>query len=228
MTMTVNYDLGGTTYTHTFEGSHNIVRRNTSEFGADWTYNMLDRLVVQSDGVMVLNGLNESVWFADLGGGVYAREQGDLEFSTLAKNVNGTYTLTAKDQSRREFNTLGLLTQLIDRNNNVINYSYADRDGDLVADEINQITDFAGRTMTFGYTSGLVTSVTDFDGKVTALAYTGGRITRPTSRTTGSIATSSSASAAPTASIASTRSTCCRSRVRAARPPTTWSRTRAP
>ncbi|MEX2140344.1 MAG: RHS repeat-associated core domain-containing protein [Pirellulales bacterium] len=174
--MAVTFEQGGNVYTQTFEGSQNIIRRNTSEFGGDWTNNMLDRLVIQGDGVTLLNGLNGTVSFTDQGG-TFVREHGDLEFSTLVKNANGSYTLTAKDQSRSEFNALGLLTQRIDRNTNVTTYFYADKDGDTVADEIDHITDFAGRTMTFGYTAGLVTSITDFAGHVTTLGYNGGRLT---------------------------------------------------
>src|SRR5690606_19110559 len=38
-----------------------------------------------------------------------------------------------------------------------------------------------GRTTTFAYTAGLVTSITDFAGAVTEYAYTGGRVTAITS-----------------------------------------------
>jgi RHS repeat-associated protein len=109
------------------------------------------------------------------------REAGDLSYSTLVKNLDNTYTLTAADGSRREFSTIGLLTSRVDTLGNTRSYAYVDADSDSVADEISTITDHVGRVIEFTYTSGRVTSVEDFDGTVTTLGYDGnGRLTTVT------------------------------------------------
>ncbi|MBI3464737.1 MAG: hypothetical protein HY000_17025 [Planctomycetes bacterium] len=111
---------------------------------------------------------------------VFTRPPGD--FSTLVRNGDGTYTLTRKDGTKLQFSSAGLMTARTDTNNNTTTYVYTDADGDG-ADDMQQITDPFGRTVTFAYSGGRLTTVTDYASRVTPLGYDGSNrlstVTRP-------------------------------------------------
>ena len=90
------------------------------------------------------------------------------------KNGNQTYTLSDTHGNQTNFSSGGLLDLPVDANSNTISYSYT-------SGLLTQITDPFGRNTTFTYTSGRLTSVTDFAGRTATLAYDGsGRLTSVT------------------------------------------------
>jgi hypothetical protein len=138
---------------------------------------------VQSDGTMAD--------FYTSGGDSYTSPAGPFAFTTLAYS-DGQYTLTATAGIEERFNSSGLLTHVIDNDNNDTHYCYS---GDL----LHTITNPSHQTTTFGYTGGVVTSITDFDDRATDLAYSedepGGQLLgrkRRSARPSGTVTTAPS------------------------------------
>lgn len=132
--LTANGFMGSTS--HTYSGSQNVVNRESSThpFGRGWQLAGLDELVVDSSGALWVQSDGTALWFADDGSGGFLDAEGDVTFSTLVENVDNTFTLTTKNGYELNFDAAGKLTSREDRN---------------------------GNTVTYGYTSGLLTSITD-------------------------------------------------------------------
>jgi YD repeat-containing protein len=126
--------------------------------GSGISIHELDRLDVRSDGANLVTGDNHAIWYYRTGSSTFVRESGDLLFSTLVKNTDGTYTITAADGSKSIFSATGLLTSRVDSAGNTRTYGYT------VDGKISAITDEVGRVVTFNYSDGRVSSVVDFDG----------------------------------------------------------------
>jgi YD repeat-containing protein len=104
-------------------------------------------------------GAGNSLWFASWG---YTTPAGD--FSTLSYSSN-VYTRTLKDGTLQKFNSSGYQTSLVDRNSNIVTFSY---DG---SNNLSTITDPNNLVTTFGYTSGKVSTITDPANRITTLSY---------------------------------------------------------
>jgi len=94
------------------------------------------------------------------------------QFTSLVKNQDGTYTLTMLDHGTEQFSSAGLLTKSTDRVGNWLQYSY---NGD---NTLASALDNVGRTTSFTYTGGYLSSVTDFAGRTTSYVFTGGQLTK--------------------------------------------------
>lgn len=156
----------------TVSGNQDVVGRATSEFGSGWWLPELDRLDIKTAGVNLITGLNQAVWFST-SGSTYAPETGNPTIASLTKNGDNSFTLTSTDGTRSAFSPTGLLTSRVDSTGNTRSYSYADQDGDGVADELVSITDETGRTATLTYSGGKVSQIEDFTGRTTAYAFAG-------------------------------------------------------
>jgi len=172
MTVTARYS-GGKSATRVFTGNHDVVKLSDSGFGPGWNPAELDRLVAGTGGALFVTGRGRAYWFDDDGNGGFLSPAGPLATAALTVNVNGSYTLRDQYGNAANFSSAGLLTSRVDRNGNTRSYSYIDADGDTIADEIYQITDPFGRTITFSYTSGRVSSVTDFASRTVMLGRDG-------------------------------------------------------
>ncbi len=87
------------------------------------------------------------------------------EYAVLVRQVDGTYTRTAKDGTVSQFSPQGLFMSLRDRNGNQTAYAY-DGSGRLLT-----ITDPTGQVTTLAYSGTKVQSITDPAGRVTQLEY---------------------------------------------------------
>ena len=141
-------------------------------FGAGWTMDGLDWATITEDAVSVGTGDGNRLWFKKEGDD-YIAQAGDPFNMSLVENLDGSFTLTDKNGNESNFDEDGLLTSRVDLNGRETTYAYIDADSDSAVDDIDTITDPAGREISFGYTGGLVTSVTDFAGRVTTLDYDG-------------------------------------------------------
>ncbi len=153
-----------------FSGFQDVVNRTASEFGAGWSLAELDRLNIETEGVNLITGANQAIWFQK-DGGDYVRQAGDAFIQSMVRNGDNSFTLTYNNGARSEFNSAGLLTSRIQTNGNTRTYTYSDVDGDSVADELVSVLDERGETTTYGYTGGHLASVTDHAGQVTTYAY---------------------------------------------------------
>src|SRR5690606_26172187 len=105
--MTVTYHYGMDTIVRTYYGVRDVINRSESEFGKGWHLNELDRLMIEMDGVNLITGSNQAIWFAE-DSGDYTAEEGKYQAHSLVKNMDDTFTLTAPDGSRQEFDEDGL------------------------------------------------------------------------------------------------------------------------
>ncbi len=166
----------GTTWTYqTFSGKQAIVNRSTSEYGNGWWLDGLSTIKDSSAGALLVRGNGDTLWFPK-SGSTYLHAAGDTDYGTLVKNGNNTFTLTEKNGFKHNFSTTGLLTSLVDTNNNTTSFAYADRDSDSVADELISVTDPFGRVSNLNYTSSKVSSVAHFSGRTTTLSITSGKL----------------------------------------------------
>ena len=155
--------------------------------GFGWTHTYLMHIAETApDGIVkVFNSDGSGSFFESNGDGSYEAPKGD--FRTLTKNADGTFQLKGKFGDLFNFNAAGKLTNIEDRNGNVIALNYdviglletiTDASGQTttfsydVNNRISAITDSAGRTVSYGYdTAGNLISVTNFGGYLTTYAY---------------------------------------------------------
>lgn len=175
-TVTLTAWIGGSPYNHSYGGTQLVVNRTAGEFGSGWWVNGLDRIVANASGRLLVRGNGDSLWFGNNGQGGYKLAAGDVEFSKLVKNQDNTYTLTSKHGIKRNFSTIGLLTSVVDTNNNTTSYTYTDADADTLVDELWKITDPFNRNTTLTYTSGKLTSFLDHASRTTSLVQTSGKL----------------------------------------------------
>ena len=177
MTITQNYEWGAPLEA-TYYGQEDIVNLSGSPYGVGWNFVGLDRLVKQSDDVLLVRGDGSTAFFWHDGQGGYDSEPGDSRFDQLSDDGSGGFTLATTDGTRHAFNAQGFLTSRTDRVGNTTSYAYTDGDSDGHADDISRVTDPAGRETDFGYSGGRLSNVTDLAGRVTYLAYdAAGRLT---------------------------------------------------
>ena len=160
-----------------FFAFQDVIKRDSSEFGAGWQLTDLDYLVPDQslsneeyigseplNGVSLITGNNHAVWFTEdadqvvEGYTTYTREDGNpYSFATLIRDDTEIfYTLTNPDGSRDYFDSDGHLTFRVDRlGNSQESYTY---DGDL----LTSITDVAGNVTHFSNDGTHITSITDF------------------------------------------------------------------
>lgn len=143
--------------------------------GSGWSHSYDISLILNADGSIILkNGNGDKRYYAK-SGSTYISPTGD--FSTLVKNGNNTYTISYRDGSKYNFDTVGKITSLIDRYQNAITFTYTGSD-------ITTITDSTGRFATIGYdqstTPHRILTVTDPNYNVYNFSYQGSNLYRVT------------------------------------------------
>lgn len=142
---------------------YNSVDSNSGQLGIGWSHNYDITLKENSDGSVLLKEGNWKRKLYEADNGAYASQPGD--YSTLTKNTNGMFSITHKDGSKYNFNTLGRISSLTDRNGNTMFFTYTD--GDLTA-----VKDSSGRVTTLAYDPvGRITGITDPNGNTYTLGY---------------------------------------------------------
>ena len=149
----------------TLSFAYNSIDTYAGPFGKGWTHNYnINITQVVSNTLSLMQGDGKRVYF-NLSGGTYYPEARTGEYSTIIKNVDGTYTLTTKEGTIYTFNSSGKLTSIKDRNNNTFALTYTD-------DNLTSIIDSTGRITTLTYDSlNKIIQITDTMGRVTTLGY---------------------------------------------------------
>jgi RHS repeat-associated protein len=130
--------------------------------GYGWTHSYNIRLSATSSNAIIAfgDGHTETHY---LNSGQYQAEAG--VYGILTNNPDGSFTLTGKDQTRRNFDPQGHLTYVADKNANTLSLSY--NNGVLT-----NITDTAGRQIVFQPdANGLLRQVTDPIGRSVQFVY---------------------------------------------------------
>ncbi len=173
---------------------HALAATRFGYFGAGWTSDLDEGLTVHADGsVTYLNADGSGHVFLPNGSGGFLTSPG--LYLILVKNADGSYTLTARDQSKTNFNAAGFVTSLVDRNGNQLSITWNGSLPTSVTDaagrqyiltvtggQVTQIDAPGSRTYNYGYDgNGNLTSYTDPSGVVTQYGYDSShRLTRVT------------------------------------------------
>jgi YD repeat-containing protein len=162
----------GTKTIRTYHGQKDIRNRRDSEFGNRWGLAGFDRLIRQEHGVSLEQGNGNMAFFFDNGQGAWEGDaKAEAAFQTLTGDWTGGFTLRDKYGNESHFNSDGRLEYRQDPAGNQTVYAYLDADGDGQADELQTITDPAGRITMLHYTGGLLSKVTDFAGRDTIITH---------------------------------------------------------
>jgi RHS repeat-associated protein len=165
--MLVRYRYGTQSEYRIFTGTQDLVSRTDNELGRGLSITEIDKLIPGPTGVNLITGTNHAIWFPNVGGGSYAREDGFQMYSSLVNNGDGTFTLTMTDGTKSHFDGYGRLTSRVDSVGNTRTYAYTP------AGKISSITDHVGRVTSFNYTGSRISSIVEFDGEVTTLTHDG-------------------------------------------------------
>ena len=140
---------------------------NSGALGRNWDHSYLERLEVEPDGsIMDHNGLGRNDRYLLNNHGSYVAP---AEFyTTLVKNPDGSYTLTYRDRTVKEFDSSGKIQRIQDRNANVLAFSYD------AQNRLQTVTDTFGRAITYTYDgSNRIHEITDFVGRTVTYNYSG-------------------------------------------------------
>jgi RHS repeat-associated protein len=164
---------GGLSLTRTWNSLWSTASRISSEgmFGQGWWSTYEERLWLGQNPVQYYRS-DGSIWYfgQDSSSGTFylfqpAEQHASLAYDSLA----GTYTVSYLDGSQKVFNNNGYLIAVLDRNGNQTSVTYDS------SNRITQVTDAAGRSITFSYTNAsdpaLTTSVQDTVGTIATYTY---------------------------------------------------------
>jgi RHS repeat-associated protein len=146
--------------------------------GAGWGITGIERLVLNADSngdILWANGAGGSAAFTRNTDGSFTSPPD--EFGTLVENDDSTFTYTAPDQTRYEFNTLGLLKSVVAPDGLETTYEYTEQG------ELERVTAPDGGITTFDYDSDtlLLKSITEPGGLEWQFEHDGdGNLTRIT------------------------------------------------
>jgi RHS repeat-associated protein len=147
-----------------FQRSYNSLDNYAGPLGANWTHSYNVILSQPVTGTVIVKWGDGHGETFTLSGGNYVAQPG--VFNTLTKNLDGTFTLSRKDQTQFAFSAGGAVTSIRDKNGNTTNLAY-DLSGNLI-----QITDTVGRNLVFAYdASNRITQITDPIGRTVSFQY---------------------------------------------------------
>jgi RHS repeat-associated protein len=159
----VKATVGGTIYDRTASGVLPLVVNTSSPYGAGWSLAGTQLLLIGTQGIaLVDNATGGYRYFTGTGPGYTspANDQG-----TLAKNGDGTYTYTSKEQLQTHFSSSGVMSSQVDPHGLTQSLAYS---GGL----LSTITQPDGGVATFTYNaSNLLTSVAEPGGRHLTLSY---------------------------------------------------------
>ena len=147
----------------TFTRTYNSLDSTAGSLGPSWTHGFAARLVLNADGsATFVSDDGSQLLFASNGSGGFVTPSGGL--GTL-RTITGGYEATRHDQIRYDFDTTGRLSAEIDRNGNTLSFGYT-------SGNLTTITDTVGRTITLAYdASNRLTKLTDPIGRSVSYAY---------------------------------------------------------
>jgi RHS repeat-associated protein len=165
-------DIRGTTTTATVTGTTTVLNESGSGIGAGWTVAGLEAITAASGGVILdLGGGDRSLWFSGSfgsGGGTFTSPAGD--FSTLVQDSGGGYTRTLTDGTVLHFDSGGAETSSVDRDGRTTTFGYSSGNLTTITDPYNDVT-------TLTYSSGLLSTISDPAGRVATFTHSGSDLT---------------------------------------------------
>jgi RHS repeat-associated protein len=149
MTITMHFSsLGDVVRTVT---GNALVVVNNGAFGNGWSIDGFDSLVAVSGGEMMVFGSGGARLFTG-SGGTYTSPAND--YGTLVKNGDNTFTYTAKDQTKWNYDTSGNLATIVDPHNLIRTFTYS-------SGNLSTVTEPDGGVTTFTYSSGKLATIVE-------------------------------------------------------------------
>jgi YD repeat-containing protein len=142
-----NFSSGGSIDRLITGSSFMVVNGSSDPYGIGWSMAGVDQLYPASGGVWWVYGTGGTRFFASAGNGQFTSPPTDA--GTLVQNADGSFTYTGQDTSKKNFNSSGIQTSIVDPHGQVVTYTYS---------------------------RGLLATVTAPDGGVTNLKYSNGRL----------------------------------------------------
>lgn len=141
-------------------------RATLGPFGYGWTHSYNMALTFLTGAIQLRDAEGKNVLFPKKATSGY---DDNRRFHLTLAVVTGGYRVTAKDQTKYNFNSSGKLTSIVDRNGNTLTMAYD------ASNRLSTVTDPFGRAFTLGYdASSRITSLTDGTRTVT-YGYTDGQ-----------------------------------------------------
>ena len=141
---------------------------NSGQMGRGWNHNYETSLEIESNESIILHwNANRCNHFTLTGSGDYTSAEMSVKYDKIIRNIDGSYTLTCRDQSVYHFNANGAMTEQADANGRRLLFTY-DTNGKLqtVSEPIS------GQALNFSYTSdALLHKVTDSLGREVSFMY---------------------------------------------------------
>ncbi len=148
---------------------HNSLSTKNDVLGNKWTHSYDVTGSTDGSGNVSIHFGDDSTFTWALSGGVYIPPLG--HYDNLVKNMDNTYTLTWKNQTKWNFTTALRLSAIVDENGNTITLGY---DG---SNRVHTITDPTSRVITINYTGSTISSITDPLSRTWSLTYSSGDLT---------------------------------------------------
>jgi RHS repeat-associated protein len=161
----VDLSVPGRGLSFTFTRSYNSRDPYSGPLGFGWTHSYNIFLTVDAgSGVVTIKEADGHQVSFNPSGGSYAPATKGL-FDNLKKNVDGSFTLTRKNQTQLNFSSSGRLLTIVDRNGNTQTLSY-------VGINLTVITDSSGRIFHLSYdASNRLVTLVDPIGRAIHYAY---------------------------------------------------------
>ncbi|MFA6424700.1 MAG: SUMF1/EgtB/PvdO family nonheme iron enzyme [Phycisphaerae bacterium] len=161
-----------------FRRFYNSKDTRTTSLGQGWTHSYYIMLAKDANATTVnvcWGDGRTDYWMYDANTISYRPAHAGL-YDKLIKNVDGSWKIIKKNLDAYNFDSLGRLSTIIDKNGNATSLAYNDSDPNCVT----SITDPANRAITLQYQSGRLAGISDFASRSVGYAYTGGRLTQVT------------------------------------------------
>ena len=132
--------------THYFPINY-VASTTDAHLGSNWDYNYNIRLSeFNSSTIFLYDGRFGRLTFTG-SNGQFTTDAANVDYKTLVKNQNGTYTLSKKNKEVWEFNSSGQITNINDYLGHGLSFSYSNN-------RLSTITNDLGKTLSFTYTGG--------------------------------------------------------------------------
>ncbi|HEV3256736.1 MAG TPA: hypothetical protein VG013_07655, partial [Gemmataceae bacterium] len=141
-----------------------VVNSGSDAYGYGWSIDTVNKLVADTAGVLWAYGQGGTRYFQAGPSTTYISPPND--FGTLVKNGDGSFTYTAKDQTKYNFNSAGLQTSIVDPHNLAVTFGYS-------SGLLSTVAHIDGGLTTFSYTSGLLATVAEPGNRVITLTHDG-------------------------------------------------------
>jgi RHS repeat-associated protein len=159
----VKATVGTVVYDRTASGVSPVVVNTSSPFGAGWALGGSWSLLIKSAGIVIVDNNTGGARYFTGTGPTYTSPANDQ--GSLIKNGDGSYTYTAKNQTKTNFDSAGRMTGQVDPHGLTQSLGYS---GNL----LTTVTGCDGGVATFSYNaSNLLTSVQEPGGRYLTLSY---------------------------------------------------------